>query len=92
LNHEAHKEHEEGKHGKMGMKVESVLPLETEELAQLIMGCAIAAHRELGPGCLENLYQRAVQVEWRSQGIPFECEKEIMVKYREQEFRVSAST
>ncbi len=45
----------------------------------------IAVHTELGPGFLENVYRRAVGIEFERQGIGFETEKEITLKYRGEE-------
>jgi GxxExxY protein len=67
------------------MQLESPLPPETEALMQRIIGCAIAVHRELGPGFIEIVYQRAFCVELQAQKIPFETEKEITVRYRNQD-------
>lgn len=67
------------------MRIESPLSPETETLIQRIIGCAITVHRELGPGFVEKIYQRAFCLELQAQEIPFETEKEIMVHYRNQE-------
>lgn len=42
----------------------------------------IEVHKRLGPGFLENVYHRAVEVEFRRQQIDFESEKEISLEYR----------
>jgi len=47
-----------------------------------IIGAAMAVHRELGYGFLENVYQEALEKEFRLQNIPHEREKEIPVYYR----------
>jgi len=64
------------------MRVPSPLSPETEALMTRVIGCAVAVHRELGPGLLEGVYRRAMCVELRAQGIPFETEKAIFVHYR----------
>jgi GxxExxY protein len=46
------------------------------------IGCCIAVHRELGPGLLEQIYSRALTIELRATGIPFEREKRFPVRYR----------
>jgi len=59
--------------------------MEDEGLEQLIpkvIGCMIAVHRELGPGFLESVYHRALEVELDCRGIPYETEKEIPVFYQ----------
>ncbi len=67
------------------MRIESPLSLETETLIQRIIGCAIAVHSELGAGFVEKIYQRAFCLELQAREIPFETEKEIIVRYRNQE-------
>ena len=47
------------------------------------IAAAIAVHRELGPGFREVIYRRAYCLELDSRGLRFECEKPILVKYRE---------
>jgi GxxExxY protein len=58
---------------------------ELDELIYRVIGCMIAVHTELGPGFLENVYRRAVGIEFERQGIGFETEKEITLKYRGEE-------
>jgi GxxExxY protein len=59
------------------------LPPEQEEIVSLVIGCAIAVHRELGPGFKESIYHRAFRLELDCRDIPFESEKAILVKYRQ---------
>ncbi|YCM43065.1 GxxExxY protein [Verrucomicrobiaceae bacterium 227] len=47
-----------------------------------IIGAAMAVHRELGSGFLENVYQAALERELLDLKIPFEREKEIPIYYR----------
>ena len=42
----------------------------------------IAVHKELGPGFLESVYHRALELELAHQGIDFESEIEIELTYR----------
>jgi GxxExxY protein len=42
----------------------------------------IEVHKQLGPGCLENVYHRALEIELAYRGIKFETEKEVEVTYR----------
>jgi len=53
-----------------------------EQLVTRVIGCLIEVHRNLGPGFLESVYHRAVEVEFDCQGIPFETQKEIELHYR----------
>jgi GxxExxY protein len=47
-----------------------------------VIGCMIEVHEQLGPGFLENVYRRALTVEFERQGVRFEAEKEIELKYK----------
>jgi GxxExxY protein len=53
-----------------------------EELVYRVIGCCVAVHKELGPGFLESVYHRALELELTAQGIPFESEIEIQLTYR----------
>jgi GxxExxY protein len=57
-------------------------PADLEKLIPRVIGCMIEVHKELGPGFLESVYHRAVEVELQRQGIPFETEKETPIYYR----------
>ena len=54
------------------------------DLAGKVIGCAMRVHRELGPGFLEKVYQKAMAIELAEAGLEFEVEKRIRVRYREQ--------
>ena len=64
------------------LRVPSNLDPSVEELVHRTIGCCIAVHRELGPGLLEQIYQRAVGLELGAARIPFESEKRFPVVYR----------
>jgi GxxExxY protein len=64
------------------LRVPSKLDQATEDLVHRTIGCCIAVHRELGPGLIEQIYQRAVGLELEAAGIGFECEKPFPVTYR----------
>ncbi len=55
---------------------------EFEELAHRVIGAMIEVHRQLGPGFLERVYRRAIEIEFAQLGIPFESEKSIILHYR----------
>ena len=57
-------------------------PPELDRLAGLVIGAAIAVHRELGPGLPEECYQRALEFELSDRQIPFERQKMIDVTFK----------
>lgn len=58
------------------------IPSEVEKVARICVDCGIHVHRELGPGFKEVIYQRAYCLELDARGVPFECEKPILVRYK----------
>ena len=52
------------------------------ELTGTIIGAAIAVHRELGPGKLESVYERALAIELRARAVPFRTQVPIPMLYR----------
>ncbi len=53
-----------------------------EYLTHKIIGCAMEVHKKLGNGFQEIIYQRALAIEMREQGLDFEREKEMPIFYR----------
>jgi GxxExxY protein len=64
--------------------VKSPLDDATERLVTQIIGCALAVHRQLGPGLLESIYRRAIAIELAEEGCAFGTEKPVPVMYRGQ--------
>ena len=64
------------------LRIPTPLDDETEALIRQTIGCCITVHRELGPGLLEAIYQRAVGYELEFSRIPFERERRFPVDYR----------
>ena len=57
-------------------------PLSPEAEMARTIGCAIAVHRELGPGFLESIYRKAMYLELEARGLSYERERPIRVSYR----------
>ncbi len=51
------------------------------EIAYKTVGCAIAVHKELGPGLLESIYEECFVYECKKNGLLVERQKEIPVYY-----------
>ena len=51
-------------------------------LTDKIIGIAINVHKQLGPGFVERIYQKALVHEFNNNKINFEYEKQIKVKYK----------
>lgn len=47
-----------------------------------IIGCALAVHRELGPGLLEAVYESALCVEMKATGVEFRRQVGVPLYYR----------
>jgi GxxExxY protein len=54
------------------------------ELTSKIIGCAMTVHSALGNGFQEVIYQRALEIEMRDQGIAFSREHEMPIYYKGQ--------
>lgn len=55
---------------------------EHDPLTERIIGCAIAVHRELGPGLLETTYEKALCLELSVHGLGYVRQLTIPVYYR----------
>jgi len=52
-----------------------------EELTHKIIGCAMKVHGTLGNGFQEVIYQRAIAIEMKKQGLIFQREMEMTIFY-----------
>ena len=67
------------------LRVTSPLSQEQERTVASAIDAALSVHRALGPGFREVIYKRAYLLELDSRGLKFECEKKILVHYKEWE-------
>ena len=61
------------------------MSLEHEDLTGKIIGAAIEVHKAPGPGYLESIYENALAIELRVQGVPFQRQMAMPVLYRKSE-------
>jgi GxxExxY protein len=54
---------------------------EFEEVSGRIPGTAVEVHKALGPGFLESVYQRAMEVDLEHRGINFQRQQEVHVYF-----------
>ena len=52
-----------------------------KEESYKIVGAAFKVYNKLGHGFLESVYQEALEIEFKRQGIPNEREKELKIQY-----------
>jgi len=52
---------------------------EFEPLSHRIVEAAINVHRELGPGFIESVYHRAMEVSLQQAGLSYETEREVRI-------------
>ena len=57
--------------------------MEFDELSNRVIGCALQVHRELGPGLLESAYEQCLAHELKLNGIDFELQHPLPVKYKD---------
>ncbi|HEY8751784.1 MAG TPA: GxxExxY protein [Tepidisphaeraceae bacterium] len=62
--------------------IESVAQLKDPQTYKLI-GAAMEVHRVLGPGFLEAVYRQALRVELAARSVPFACEVELVIAYKD---------
>jgi GxxExxY protein len=55
---------------------------ELDRLAHQVIGAAIEVHRQLGPGFLEGVYEKALCIEFELRGIPFGSQSGVEINYK----------
>ena len=55
---------------------------ESDQLSSVIIGAAIEVHRYLGPGLLENTYERALIFELEQKGLELKTQEPVSVIYK----------
>jgi GxxExxY protein len=78
MHHEGHEGHEE-KHARSCVRGGIVA---FDKLSSQVIGCAIAVHRELGPGLLESTYEQCLAYELKNRGLSFELQSPLPVEYK----------
>lgn len=56
----------------------------TDHVTDSVLGAAIEVHRELGPGFVESIYERALCAELRRRGIEHQTQVVLAVRYRDE--------
>ena len=60
-----------------------MIPEEWNRISEIVLGAAIAVHRELGPGLLESAYEACLEYELLDRGVRVQRQKELPVVYRD---------
>ena len=55
---------------------------EKDALTELVIGAAIEVHRIVGPGLLESVYQRCLEIELKLRGCPVEPQARLPLVYK----------
>ena len=56
--------------------------MEFDPLSNKVLGCAREVHRTLGPGLLENVYEKALAYELTTAGLTVQTQLPILVSYK----------
>ena len=65
--------------------------MERDERTYKIIGAAMEVHKEMGCGFLESVYQEALEIEFRRQGIPYKAQPVIEIFYKGDRLEKSVS-
>ena len=61
------------------------IPPDVDEASRVVVGAAIEVHRQLGPGLLESIYERALAHELTLQGAVVQRQVEVGIPYKDIE-------
>jgi len=59
--------------------------MDLNQITSEIISCSIEVHKNLGPGLLEKIYEKALCIEFERKGLKFEQQKRIPVYYKNQD-------
>ena len=54
------------------------------EISRKVIGCAMAVHRELGSGFLEGMYENALAIELKQNGLEYKRQVPLLVHYHHE--------
>ena len=57
--------------------------MDENKLSNIILGCAIEVHKQLGPGLLESAYQECLLYELKKAGLAVQKEKALPIVYKD---------
>lgn len=57
--------------------------MELNQITEIIIGCAIEVHKNLGPGLLESAYEECLAYELQNAGLNIQRQKAVPVVYKE---------
>jgi GxxExxY protein len=57
--------------------------MEINSITEIIIGCAIEVHKNLGPGLLESAYEECLSFELQKEGLNIERQKAVPVIYKD---------
>ena len=68
----------------MALNIRSPLSPELESVAEVVIDCVFAVHKELGPGLLESVYETCLAWELASRGLKVQRQVVLPIIYRGQ--------
>ncbi len=62
----------------------SPLPDAVEDVIHRVIDCGLSVHTALGAGYVEPVYHKAMKIELRHQGLSYETEHVVQIRYRDE--------